>query len=263
MKKAMEKIAEFRLSENEYDEIPDDQRAAISVVSYAVGEITALMRMYLFSQQSLTDDPVVDGAIFIQTNVLLRTLSAKIFEVSELVNTKDKKNKTDDEVVLRIFNDAFSTFEELRSRKGYQIARAVRHEAANHYRLKPAKQNTASLGKGARLSFCMHKKQGNSFNPIGEECIFIARINREGADFGSKEEKIALHQEWFRWNLDAVDWVNSLFERLFSEVVLQRFPNKKASWKVHWMDPRLVGEVGEVQMPVFLRANSWAKETKK
>ncbi|MDA7964342.1 hypothetical protein [Ruegeria sp.] len=260
--KAIEHITEYRLSREEFNQIPEDQRAALCVTSYAISEINTLARLYMLSWHDLEDNDVVDHMIFAQSNVLLRLFSAKIFEFSQLMNLKDKDNKTDDPVVRGLFEAANTKFENLKARKGYKLALFVRHEASNHYRLKPARENLGGVSENARLSLYVHKHNANTIHPLGEESMFIARLNRANRTASSKEEKIELHNEWFQWNLDATDWVNETFEQLVRKVVLSRFPKKTARRTPHWVDPQLVGELEEIRLPVFLRVNNGNKGTR-
>ncbi|UWR58502.1 hypothetical protein [Phaeobacter inhibens] len=253
--KAIEYITEYRLTWGEFNSIPEDQRAALSVASYAVSEINTLARLYMLSWQNVEGNEVVDQFIFQQSNVLLRLFSAKIFEFSQLVNLKDKDNKTSDEIVRGLFQDANREFDKLKARKGYKLAMFVRHEASSHYRLKPARENLASVSENARLSLCVHKHNANTVHPLGEESMFIGRLNRADKAANTKEEKIELHKEWYQWNLDATDWVNNTFEQLVQKVVLNRFPKKSARRNPHWVEPKLVAELEEVKIPVFLRLN--------
>ena len=257
--KAIEYLTEYRLTWDEFVSIPEDQRAALSVSSFAVSEINALARLYILSWHNAEDNDVVDQVIFMQSNLLLRMFSAKIFEFSQLVNLKDKDNKTEDQVVRDVFERAASEFSKLKDRKGYKLAMFVRNEASNHYRLKPARENLTGVSENARLSLCLHRHNANTFHPLGEEGMFIARLNRADRAAATKEDKIGLHDEWFQWNLDATEWVNRSFEYLVQKVILDRFPGKKAKRVPHWIEPELVGEVDEVKIPVFVRLDEWRK----
>ncbi|WP_217371973.1 hypothetical protein [Ruegeria arenilitoris] len=258
--KAIEHITEYRLTWDEFTSIPEDQRAAVAVASYAVSEINALSRLYLFAVQEMTGNPVIDGAVFIQANVLLRAVSSKVFEFTQLINLKDNHNKTNDPIVKKIFSDAEVAFQELKNREGFRLAQAIRNEASNHYRLKPARNNMKGLAEQARLSFCMNRMSGNSYHPLGEEFMFIARLNRAGQKAETKEDKLKLHSEWFEWNIDAVRWVNGVFRELMKEIVLKKFPSKRAVKVPHWIDPKLVGEVDDHKAPIFLRTHNWSRK---
>ncbi|MEX0276038.1 MAG: hypothetical protein AB3N19_00840 [Ruegeria sp.] len=254
--KAIEYVAEYRLTWSEFNSIPEDQRAALSVTAYAVSEINTVARLYMLSWHETENNEVVDQLIYLQSNVLLRMFSAKVFEFSQLVNLKDKKNKTSDPVVAEIFKKAEERFAALRDRAGYKYSEYMRHEASSHYRLKPARDNLKNVSERARLSLYEHRSKANTAHPLGEETMFVARLNRAEKQAISMKDKLEIHREWFQWNVDAIDWVNETFDAVVQKTVKDRFPKKRSRKTPHWIEPQLVAEHEDLRIPVFIRANS-------
>lgn len=144
-------------------------------------------------------------------------------------------------------------FETLKSIRGYKLARWVRHESTNHYTLKAARNNLEFVSERANYNLYLHKLNGNSFYPMGEEVMFVARMNRAGANFSTREEGAEGLKLWFDWNIEANKWLHKAHSRFLKELVLDSRPKEAARKKSYWFKPELVGEAGEPRIPLFYR----------
>ncbi len=252
-KKSLFKITELKISPRDLVELNNEQKAAMSVASFAVTEINALMRFYIMAHHQITGIDAIDAAITTQANVLLRTLSAKIFEFTAFLNLKDPHNKTKDPSLKKIAATAIEDFEGLKLRPGYRLATYMRNEASNHYRLQPVRKNVPFVAEHADYSLYVAKAQGNGVYPMGEEVVFMARFNRDQRSATSGEEIIELHKEWFDWNIHASQWVRDTHKLYYDELVAPHVKNKRARTVTHWLDPELVGNTTKSKMPVYLR----------
>jgi len=80
---AIEYFVELEMRWKEFDPLSDDEKAALSIVCFAVTEVNALMRMYAFAEHHFTGKAAIDYGMLAQSHSLLRSWSAKLFEVSE------------------------------------------------------------------------------------------------------------------------------------------------------------------------------------
>jgi hypothetical protein len=250
--KALETLVEFPLSWDEIETLPPDQRAALGIICFAFSEINALMRMYAFSQRSLSGDEAIDMAVIIQNNVLLRTWSAKIYEFSEFLRFHGD-HKTTDATLLELAHNALLSFEAHKKAEGYSSARNLRHEASNHYLLGPVKKNLNAVSRRANCSLYLHEMTGNSFYPLGEEIVFLGRLNRQGLKLETEEERQGLYQAWWDWCLATTKWQQSVTAKFLRRIILDNFPDKKPQRKDHWLSLDLVGNPELSNFPVFIR----------
>lgn len=260
--KAIEYLTEYKLSLADLEDLHEDLSAALAVTCYAVSEINTLMRLYIFSSHQVIDNEVIDAASMIQRGVLLRTWSSKLFEFSEFIHLNGKHNKTKNVDLIELAKQAQKSFEQLKQEKGFDLVRNIRHEASNHYCLNPARKNLKHLSPTSKLSFYLHEKNGNSFFPMGEEVMFIGRINRHATSETTKEEKSQLYNTWMNWNLMASNWLGEVHHLFVKRLVLERFSERKAERKDYWIPPTMVGEVGEIITPIFIRTNNHNKSNK-
>lgn len=251
--KAIEKIVEIPVFLEDLEPLSVDEKALLALASYAATESNTISKLYLFSTHKMTGDEVVDSAISIQIMVLLRYWSAKLFEFFESISEIAGARGTSEENVIRLANESFEAFSQLEDSRGYEIARAIRHEATNHYSFKAAKKNIVHVSERANCKLFLHKKDGNSWYPFGEEVMFSGRINRAGASLKTKEEKQKTLEDWLEWNLVATRWANKTYELIAKDLVLRRLPNRRPREKILWLDPELVGNIEGRKTPVFLR----------
>ena len=250
---AIEYFVELEMKWKDFAPLSDDQKAALAVVCFAVTEVNALMRMYAFADHDFTGKPAIDYGMLAQSQSILRTWSAKLFEFSEFIAFKDKANRTTDSVLKSLSDKHTLTFESLKPAAGYQTARYLRHEATNHYLLSPVKKNLPYVSDKANCNFYLHQMTGNSHYPMGDEVVFAARLNREGAHLATSEEKKETYRTWWNWNLTATKWLNDVHFSFYKELVVPISKGKSARRRNYWIDPRFVGVPAKVKIPSVLR----------
>jgi len=254
--KAIEFLMEYSVTKQEFDALGRDLAAALSIVSYACSEVNVLMRLYLFSIHDPTGKDVVDSMGEIQKNTLLRVWSAKLFEFAEFLELK-KRSETDNEMLRDLSASARKLFTSLEEDSAYKAVMAIRHEATSHYTLSAARKNLKHLGDNAALSIVQHKMGGNSFNPLGEEVMFIGRMNRAANKCDTKEDKIKFHNQWFDWNVRATKWLGKVQAEFVKCILFDKYPDRKARKQMYWIPQQMVGEIGESKIPLFCRAHEY------
>ncbi len=251
--KAIEHFFEYPINWARIQQLPEDQQAAIAVLSYAVSEANALSRLYIFNSHNMIDEEAIDCATSIQRFLLLRIWSAKLFEVEEFLKLGGTKKESKDEDLLELATDALENFSKLRSTEAYPIVRNIRHEATNHYSFKAAKDNLKHVSKNANCSMYLHELSGNSFYPMGEEVMFIGRINRHGASLATKEQKSEQLESWMNWNLGANRWLAQTHYSFINRLIIEPDGRKPAQKRSYWIPPEMAGSREERMAPIFLR----------
>lgn len=255
---AIEFLWEYSVTKEEFDTLEPDLAAALSIICYAYSEINALMRLYLFSTHDHVGSDAIDSMGEIQKNTLLRVWSAKLFELADFMELK-KYSKTNNQELIALALDAKNLFEPLKKDAAYQTVKLIRHEATSHYALAPAKKNLEFVGEGAALSIIQHKMGGNSFNPLGEEVMFIGRMNRAAQHLDTKEKRIEFHEQWFNWNVVATKWLGRVQAQFARKTLLEKFPDRRARKRMYWIPQQMVGEIGESKTPLFCRVHEYNK----
>jgi hypothetical protein len=254
--KAIEYLVEYSVSSSELQEIPEDQKSILAVISYAVTEVNSLRKLYLASDHEAQGIGVIDEMISHQRNMLLRLWSAKLFEFSEFIELEKVKPKIMDEDVIAFAATVKAGFAALSIGSGYEAARNIRHEATSHYLFSAARKNLPYLDKKASLRLFLHAMTGNAFYPWGDTVMFFGRIARQGRKLATDADKRRLIEEWMDWNLSATKWMDGVAEAAFRSFVLAKFPDKAGRRRDYWIDPVLVATTGERRSPIILRKSS-------
>ena len=245
----------YTLTSDEFSSIPEDQRAALGLVSFAMSEINTLAKAYLFFQHKMTGDEIIDVAITLQNGTLLRNWSATILDFL-LLFTDTKKNKSQDVELKKLFKESADLFLPLKEQSTYKLVKIMRNEVTNHFFLEPAKLNLSFVSENADLSLNFHKMQGNNFAPLGGEIMFIGRGNKFGANLTEKSDILQLHKDWMDWNLAAWRWSIRVFDLFVKRLLTERFPNKKLVTTTHTIPSNLVGYAETFRAPIFLKTDA-------
>jgi len=251
--KAILKLDEYLVSKSDLDGLSDDQQAAFAVLCFAVSELNSLARMYLFSSQKLNEQGEIIAALAIQSNLLIRTISSKLFEIREFLEFKGKYNKTSDSKLLEFGKNATQRFAAIGEGVGYDFAVKLRHEASFHYHLKPARKRLKWVSSDALRSLYLHKLKGNSFYPFGEEALFIGLINESISSLDEVPKAQELIEAWANWSTSASGLVNELFDEFVTNFILSLNPDRKSFEKVYWVDPELIGTLVSTKTPAFIK----------
>ncbi len=251
--KALIKLVEYPLTQRELQVLNLEIRACFSLFCHGVSEINALQRLFILTSGEPAEEKEILIASSIQTNVLMRTLSSKLFELREFLEFKGKYNRTNDEELIAFGKSAGARLAKLDDSEGFKFAKKLRHEAAFHYQMKPARERQKHIHETADASLYMTKAEGGSFFPYGEEALFIGLINQTVDATDNKDAAKKLINSWSKWSTEFIRTLNEIFSDFFERFVQVAFPNKYAKEKVFWVSSELVGEIRAARSPVFLR----------
>ncbi|MEP1962496.1 hypothetical protein [Tateyamaria sp.] len=251
--KAIVEITKYALSKKDFEDIPEDQVALIGLLNYAATELNCLQRVYIASSQGLTGENHLDVGIASQRYTLLRVWSAKLFELMQCLEDLCKPNRKIDEVVLEVATTAREAMVELKENDAYPLVRNIRDNATNHYSFKDAKKNLRHVSEGADFSLYLHEMDGNSYYPMGEELMFVGRINRFGSGLSGKAARQNLLNAWMDWNLLANHWVRATHVDAFERLVMSKYPRRAAWSKKHYVPVNLVGNIEKPVVPLFMK----------
>tara|TARA_R110002126_G_scaffold282148_1_gene430368 strand:+ start:97 stop:867 length:771 start_codon:yes stop_codon:yes gene_type:complete len=244
-------FTKLRLSVDELRQIPPPQLAAFAVSCYAINELNTMNRIYLCAENQQKLGEAAQIAELNQRLVLARIINAKLFEFSEFAMLKGKYNRTQNKTLKDLASAALEGFEELKGIPGYQLAKTIRNEATNHYQLSPAAKSLEHLDRGANCDIFIHRLDGNSLFPLGEELIFGAGLHRAGKEL-LVLEGTAL-KSWLEWGLKAMEWTKEVHMRLFEEAILPHISPRTTERFIENIPDGLFQSPEMSSLPLFLK----------
>ncbi len=240
----------YPLSKSDLEKLPRDHAAIVGLLSYAASEINAFLRMYVLSRHGFSQVNGINEAIAIQNMALMRVVSAKLFEVENLLKFINVQPPPD-EIVTAIAQKCLKRFDALKSGEGYKVALRLRHEATNHYAFSAARKSCRQISANANLNLYLHDNSANEFYPMGEELIFAGGLNKLSDEAGDSGAKI--YRVWFEWVKGAILWLRLAHNRFINELIFRNSPERKAERKMFFLDESLVGEISSTKLPVVMR----------
>lgn len=254
-KTAIVHLTQYPISVNEFSALSKDQQAGLAIVSYAVSESNVFAKLFIAAAHDPVDEAVIDSSIAMQQFTILRAWSAKLFEVEAFLCLGGKKKESEDVLLLKIAAECLNEFSVLRQHEGYPITRDLRNEATSHYSFSSARKNLEHLSQSFDASMYLNEQTGNSFYPLGEEVMFVGRINRRAANLTDKAERMKILESWMNWNIQANQWLVSCHNKFVRQLLFDRFENKYARKRVFWVPPALSLTKEEAKVPIFYRKN--------
>jgi len=179
-KKAIEFLAEYRVSKLEFDALNELVRVAIATSAYAYSESNVFARIYIFSDHDYEGEKAIEAMIQIQRFTLLRTWSAKLLEYHNFLRELRKLAIDDCEPLLKFLDGNLPKFNELKKMAGYETIRSLRNKVINHLDPSFILANLDHIDEHADLSLHIHEKEGNSFSPVGEHVVFFHHSLKAG-----------------------------------------------------------------------------------
>lgn len=264
----IEKLVEIRFSKDDIDAIGTKDFAFLSITLFAANEIFVFYK-YMASNIYKKDlvEPQIQALATIQQAVILRIMSAKLFEFIELYEAQHKKwMRSGASAEMDRFADRTKELSEIKSGQFYDLTKRMRNKITNHYAVDDIVGNINYIDSLANLTAQMHEEQGNSFFPIGEEVVFIGLMNKymsKESGLTTFEEKRSFTENWIAWTLKAARWVSATTYDIIRYYVIERL-QKKGRVKTFHLDPKLIADVTSHRAPIMLRSNRnrwvWNKE---
>ncbi|WP_172294001.1 hypothetical protein [Pseudoruegeria sp. HB172150] len=248
----IEFLYEYRISKSQFDQLKDHEKVLVAMSCFAITEINVFSRVYIFASPPEIGAEVIDRLNFIQRFIVLRTWSAKIFEFFSFIEKIVPKSDWGAEF-RELISSAQEEFSRIRSQDKYSVVRLIRHEVTNHYSYDAAMKNMKHVADGAEIAFHLHTMDGNCWYPLGEEVMFSGRLNRHTSNRATVEERLNISSEWMEWNLEATRAVRDFHGNVLTELILKKFPDKKAQKKMYWLPQSHVAAISSTYVPIVAR----------
>jgi hypothetical protein len=245
-----EELRVVKFSHEQLSDLTEHEQVLLALLSYAVSETNALWRIFECVKHKDVDAGVAIGAVAAQRHVVLRTWSAKLFELHAAL--KALLNEAALEQDLRAFVEAIRS--EIAGTPDGEVSDVVkrfRHNSTNHTSVNSVKANLKRMNPASDINFYFSNLEANSFFPIGEEAFFAGEYN---SIVQSLEEKtLDKFSDW-------LDWVLQTTKRLIHHLdeFLTRFvfsDGRAVEWEALSFhgSSSLFGFVENRQVPIFLK----------
>lgn len=245
-------LRRLEMSEQDFAAVPEDQKAALAAVSHAINELNVFKRLFLFSAVAEHPENEFGIALWIQQLTLLRSWSAKLFELQKLLEFTGSKNRTKDKVLRGIAKKAEAKFANLKDEAGYRMAREFRNEITNHIGLSSARKNLPYVTKKAVCIAYLTPEDGNCFFPIGEDFAFGGLLARLWGDL-DLEPRQAL-DIWFGWNTKVNNWATVMHLEMLDEII--GGPSLEDTTLSLELGEEFIGDPAHKQIPMYTKTRT-------
>lgn len=242
----------FETNWQELQQLPEAHLAVVSLLQFAVSEANTFMKVYLCQDHPYTQEKALDSVINIHKFTVLRTWSSRLFEIIEFLEQGKNKEFKEDVLLSELTEKALEGFEEIRSGNGYEIARAIRHEATNHYSLKAAKKNLNHVPAAMDCRMYLAKNRGNEFFPLGEAVMFHARLNRHWASKAASERRKRL-EDWLDWCIKANDLASKTHALFVSKLVFEPLGRNEVVRRQYWVSEDFAADRMNKLTPMYFQ----------
>ena len=238
----------IRRSYSEMTALPPEHAAFLGVVEYMVTELNVLQRIYLQADHREIESPIVEEITAIQRNLVMRTISSKLFEFVEFCDGVVRSCKS--VTLSNLVRASVERFRSLDETKGFEIARNLRHESANHYSFKAALKNLQFVDEDTNFDIYAGKLEGNTFFPFGERLMFNARMDRHFDSTGFSDTGEYL-DHWIAWMLGSASWARLLHKQAFEVLWMEAHPTGKFEEESVRLPEALVVSLDTASLPLF------------
>ncbi len=251
----LERIGKYELRKSDFDAHDLDSVAALAALSYAVSEINVVLRLYLFIDHDFDGPPELDSINHVQRNVLLRILSAKIFEASEMVQLRGRYNRSNSVHLKSTLLPFQKSFKRLKRHPGYTLVQNLRNEATNHCTLNAARLNLSEIPDTSDFSFLLHSMDGNCLYLMGETVMHYGRVLRQSNEreaenpLGDSTE----YDIWMSWNMATLRWLRRVHTRLAEKLTIDHFEGKLGRELTMWIPEGASAKPKSRLTPFFVR----------
>lgn len=243
----------YRLKWRDLKHLSEVELAALSGVFFCDNEVNALRRLCLLSMFWVTENDRIHKAAEIQRNMLLRTLTGRLFEFLELYNqisSKGRQSPAIVETMVALKKD----HRDCRNHPGFKIAERIRKSQAHHYDFDAIRNLVARHDPNSAFDFNLAPESGSAFAPFAEALVFNPDPQGRLEEELTKDESESLVNNWIEWTHVATDLLKKLREELFERLVSAKSPGLRPQFRTEYLPPDLKVEAS-FRLPLFVQAN--------
>lgn len=243
-------LGELVLTQEHIGHLSDEEVSFIATLCFAVDEISVFERLLVQTMNGLPRSEEMLQLHTMQQLTIMRVMNAKVLEALKIFNQyktmlerSGKKRQLD---FLRQYNEEV---EKIRTHPAFETAQEIRNTSTNHYTPSETKKNLKFHTKNQDLKMYFHENNGNSFHPIGEDLVFIAKLARE---MGSREKVADGLDGWIGWGLKASKFLKKAQQEYLIWLATESVPNWRLTKKTPYLEAKFSGVLGETTLPLYL-----------
>lgn len=182
------------LTREQLDRIPDEERRLLVLVAHASNELNALTKLFQFAAGSAADEGVISQAEIMQSMVLARILTGKIYEFWRVLQNSLFGAQLSREYQPLMDIESTAALNELKKYFGRDnLVATVRNKFAFHYAGDQLDAGYASLEDGDPLQIYLAKHNANTFFSFAETIAGRSMLEaiRPGDPIGAFEVLVA------------------------------------------------------------------------
>ncbi|MBB3018598.1 hypothetical protein FHR70_001652 [Microvirga lupini] len=226
-------FGELRFTKSELQSV--DRRIFSLIVgsSVAANDVAVLQRLALFHGHHPSDSEVLKTFIGVNSLILFRMLSAKIYEYIHFIDGHATKLRRNPSAKLNRFLVRADTFLKIKDDPVFATVKELRDNVTHHYHGAADVKNLETFDENHTFSMFLHEASGNSLAPLGEDIgtFGILRTRNDGIDI---EKLIA-------WTIEVSGRITSFQHQTMILILNDFFPDKKLVMRRVPVESRLVG----------------------
>lgn len=242
---------ELIIPKSDLDKLGKEELAFLSTLAFAIDEISVFQKLTTHSMGAMPNDDSLKAMYQIQQNAITRVLCSKVFEAIRIFDDGVKllcRNGHIDSVEQ--LKKSVKKIEKLKGDKSYALAKTIRDHSTNHYISSETVKNIEHAPDNAPMRAMLHKNQGNSFYPFGEEYVFLGRINRHFMEEREAAEILQEVRAWIDWSMKASNLLSKIFSGYLIWLHKERFPDWALRKKTPYLETHLFSEIGDYSLPI-------------
>lgn len=233
-----------------------DEVAFIATMAFAVDELSVFQKLLIQTFNARPSDDDMLGMDQTQQNCLLRVLIAKSFETLKIVENFKRimvrRSKSDRLQILAQFDKDLANFQH---NKLYQLAKNIRDYSVSHYIPSEVSKNLQNMESYPQFSAFLHKNSGNSYHPLGEEAVFLARIGRHFREAGRDKWSVEDIRALTDWTIAVSKLNTKTFQRYLLWLHKEFFPDWRLTPVKAYLEQSQYAKADEAILPIFLAAD--------
>jgi hypothetical protein len=242
---------ELKVDKSALSALSNEEVAIYGMLSHISNELNVFSNLLSTTRSSAEYSNPVSFAKILQHNVLLRTLSANLYEALDFLDDLRTKPKGVSEELDGILSRYYSRTSKLKKSIGYSINRNIRNEVASHYNYSDAKRNARAAQDDLDASVYLSSKDGNTYFVFGEQLMFVQRLIRFSEANAKYKYADTLAEDWLGWSLKVV----KLFKDLNAEVfgfVTDKLENHEFRKTHYFVEQNMMIKNGAELLPLFV-----------
>jgi hypothetical protein len=235
----MSKYQVFEFGELRFtkDELKASDQSIFSLIvgsSVAANDVAVLQRLAIFHGHRKTDSDLVKTYIGVNSLILFRLLSAKVYEYLHFIDGFARKLRRRKDNAFVDFLSMADELLKMREDREYALTKELRDNITHHYHGATDVINLETFDSDHQFSMFLHNASGNSLSPLGEDIGTFGILRSKGDGTDAKL--------FIDWTIKASGEIISFQHRSMVSILNKFFPKKKLVMRKVPVDAGIIGD---------------------